>query len=399
MSLTKKGLAFKNGGLAWGATNSGKSYNIAHLAVDRYLTHPGLHFLIGSSLRLLKLQNVKDIRAIARRVGAPTTGVHTQDSTMRVGPSTVMVRAFTDVGDEEFIRSLHAGQSLWAEEVSKVPEVCYDMAVSRCDPDAPKWATCNPTHPQHWAKKRIDAGRWPHEDLWLLDDNPTLTPAEREAYAAQFTGIFHDRMIKGLWMAAEGLVYPSWQECSCEFDPGRPYLLAYDPAPVNTQAALCIQPQKDHYCVVDELYTRRGATLRKPREALEQIRARWGNPLIAMLDPAAYDHVYEATHFMKWRVLTPSTKEHVVTIPILNLVLAQHRLRVNAYHCPNTAAELYSVIYDEKSEKIANGQEDHATDALRYIAGILDADRPPPAVAPNTFQTRWDEHYAAQPTR
>lgn len=399
MSLIRKGLAFQHGGLAWGATNSGKSYNIAHLAVHNYATRPGLHFLIGSSLRLMKLQNVRDIRAIARKAGIPTTGVHSQDSTMRVGPSTVMVRAFTDVGDEEFIRSLHGGKSLWAEEVSKVPEICYDMAVSRCDADSPKWATCNPTHPLHWAKKRIDDGRWPHEDLWLLDDNPTLTPEEREAYAAQFTGIFHDRMIKGMWVSAEGLVYPIWQECSCEFDPRRPWLLAYDPAPVNTQAALCIQPQTDHYCVVDEMYTRRGATLRNPRAALEQIEAKWGTPLLAVMDPAAYDHVFEARHHMRWRVTSPRTKEHVLTIPILNLLLGQGRLRINAYRCPNTAAEFYSVVYDERREKIAPGQEDHATDAARYIAPSLEAELPLPVPAKRTMQHIWDEHYVTSATR
>ena len=391
MSLIRKGLAFLDGGLAYGATNSGKSYNIAHLAVHTYATSPGLHFLIGSSLRLMKLQNVKDIRAIARKAGIPTTGVHSQNSTMRVGPSTVMVRAFTDVGDEEYIRSLHGGKSLWAEEISKVPEVCYDMASSRCDVSAPKWATCNPTHPQHWAKKRMDAGRWPHYDLWLLDDNPTLTPEEREAYAAQYEGIFKDRMIDGKWVAAEGLVYPIWQECDCEFDPDKPWLLAYDPAPVNTQAALCIQPQRDHYCVVDELYTRRGATLRNPRSALEQIEAKWGRPLIAMLDPAAYDHTFEARHHMRWTVSAPQTKEHVLTIPVLNLLLGQGRMRVNSYRCPNTAAELWSVVYDERREKIAVGQEDHATDALRYIAPILEAEMPLPTPQKRTFRDIWRE--------
>ena len=392
--LPDKALAYRDGGLAWGATNSGKSYNIGKLALARYQSHPGLHLLVGASLRLLLLQIIPELRGHCRRFGIPMGRFNRATNTINIANSTLLVLGLAEAGDEERIRSLHNVRSLWAEEVSKMPEVCYDMAVSRCDPDAPKWATCNPTHPKHWAKQRIDAGRWLHQALWLLDDNPSLTPEERELYAAQFVGVFYARMIEGKWVAPEGLVYPHWRECSCVFDPERPWVLAYDPAPVNTQAAIAIQAQGDHWCAVDEIYTRHGQTLHRGIDALDVIRSRWGRPHAAVLDPAAWDHVHEAIYAMNWRVLGVN-KVYPDIIHDLQLLLEQGQLRLNPSTCPNAAAELYSVVYDSETEKYANGQEDHACDALTYVAQHIAALIPLPVKRRATFRDQWEATYLA----
>lgn len=393
--MIEKGLAYANGGLAWGATNSGKSYTIGELALARYQSHPGLHILGGASLRLMLLQVLPELRAHCRKYGIPMGRYNSRTSTVSIARSLLLVIGLQVAGDEERIRSLHNVKSFWGEELSKMPEVCWDMAVSRCDADAPKWGTCNPTHPKHWCKQRIDAGRWPHEDLWLLDDNPTLTPEQREAYAAQFVGVFYQRMIEGKWVAPEGLVYPHWRECSCVFDPLKPWVLSYDPAPVNTQAALAIQRQADHYCVVDEIYTRHGATLRRGIDSLDVIEGRWGRPHAAVLDPAAWDHVHEAVYAKGWTVL-PVDKTYPDIIHGLQLLLEQGQMRLNPATCPNAAAELYSVVYDSETEKYAERQEDHACDAMTYVAQHIEALLPMPGIRPDNFQTRWDRAYAAR---
>lgn len=405
--LPPKAASFRDGGLLWGATNSGKSYAVGHHALIRYATTKGKHLITCAKTNLVQRQIVPMLRDLAYQYGVPFEFVSTRNE-IQIGASLVYIVANAKVGDEMGLYSYHNVQSLWAEEISRQMELGHNFAVGRCDPFVPIWATCNPVGPTNWVKYRLDKGMWDHEAKFTIEDNPSLGPErveEIKRLARQSTDtLYYDRMIEGKWISPEGLVYPRWRECTCTFDQHAPYLLAYDPAPVNTQAAIAIQTKGGpgtgmdaHFCAVDEIYTRRGATLRNARAALEQIQARWGRPLLAVLDTAAYDHVHEATFYMRWNVTTPHTKEHVVTIPRLNLLLEQERLRVNPATCPNTAAELYSVIYDETKEKIANNQEDHATDALRYIAPRLEAEiLPAPAVRAPTFSEQWDEAYAAR---
>lgn len=297
----------------------------------------------------------------------------------------------------------------WLEEATLLTEDVFHAAESTLrDGDDPfLWLSYNRTTPTSWVKRLIEDGKEDELgnvfDFALVEarteDNKYLPAAYLERLK-RLPGHYRARDYENKWAAASGLVYPIWSECTCTFDPRRPYILAYDPAPVNTQAALCIQAQRDHFCIVAEIYTRHGATLRSGRDALDQIEARWGKPHVAVLDPAAYDHVHEATYYKHWTTLTPSTKEHIVTIPILRVLLEQRRLRVNPATCPNTSAELWSVVYDERREKIANEQEDHATDAMRYVSEFLEAEVLPMPRGPlPTFQDRWDEAYAARATR
>lgn len=78
---------------------------------------------------------------------------------------------------------------------------------------------CNPDSPSHWLKKRADAGK----TLMLEsrhEDNPTLWDRIKggwtelgAAYIAKLealTGVRYLRLRKGIWAAAEGMVYDGW---------------------------------------------------------------------------------------------------------------------------------------------------------------------------------------------
>lgn len=68
---------------------------------------------------------------------------------------------------------------------------------------------CNPAGPEHWIKRRADAGK-----LLMLEsrheDNPFATPAYLAKLDA-LTGVRYLRLRLGIWAAAEGMVYQdSW---------------------------------------------------------------------------------------------------------------------------------------------------------------------------------------------
>jgi phage terminase large subunit len=74
---------------------------------------------------------------------------------------------------------------------------------------------CNPTYPEHWANKRMQAGKTTrlisrHEDNPMLYDEAGNVTPNGAAYMAALdalTGVRYLRLRKGIWAAAEGTVY------------------------------------------------------------------------------------------------------------------------------------------------------------------------------------------------
>lgn len=88
-------------------------------------------------------------------------------------------------------------------------------------------ADCNPGHPTHWLNLRGQSGRTVflqsrHEDNpALFDDDGHITEAG-QAYMDKLdrlTGVRYLRLRKGIWAAAEGVVYEDWDENVHIIDP------------------------------------------------------------------------------------------------------------------------------------------------------------------------------------
>jgi phage terminase large subunit len=79
-------------------------------------------------------------------------------------------------------------------------------------------ADCNPDVPTHWLKGRCDTGatlmiHCRHEDNPVLfDNNGRLTDrgADYISKLDALTGVRYQRLRRGLWVAAEGLIYEGW---------------------------------------------------------------------------------------------------------------------------------------------------------------------------------------------
>ena len=206
--------------------HSDSRVNISHGAVRSAKT-------VGANVRWLKylldtpseynlLMVGKTLTSLERNVLLPISKL--------VGPSdyhytrslkTVSIygrKIMVEGGNDESAFSKIAGLTLggaYVDEASLIPESFWNMLISRLsEPGSQLFATSNPGNPSHYIKKgwldredELDLKAW----HFGLEDNPWLDPIYVAELKRQYTGLFYQRYILGLWVAGEGAVYPNFQ--------------------------------------------------------------------------------------------------------------------------------------------------------------------------------------------
>lgn len=195
-----------------GAIRSGKTLSsvIAWLDYCRY-GPPGPLAMIGKTHQALS-RNVLDVidelhpRAIRYTRGAPTA---------RIMGRLVHIFGAANAAAEGRIRGLTLAGA-YIDEATLVSKEFFQQVLGRMSvPGARLFATTNPDSPRHWLMQdylmreaELDLKRW----IFQLSDNPSLTTEYIRDISREFTGLFRRRMILGEWTAAEGAIYPEWDE-------------------------------------------------------------------------------------------------------------------------------------------------------------------------------------------
>ena len=100
------------------------------------------------------------------------------------------------------------------DEVALMPQSFVDQAIARTlsFANAKIWFNCNPESPNHWFYKEwiTNEDRKYKHLHFLMHDNPILTEKEIQRAESLFTGVFYDRYIKGMWVRAEGIIFPEF---------------------------------------------------------------------------------------------------------------------------------------------------------------------------------------------
>lgn len=117
-------------------------------------------------------------------------------------------------GKDEASYTLIQGRTLAGvllDEVVLMPRSFVEQALARCSVDGARlWFSCNPGSPHHWFYQEWIKRSREHNALYLhfeMTDNPGLSKRTLERYENMYAGIFYDRYVRGLWVAAEGIVY------------------------------------------------------------------------------------------------------------------------------------------------------------------------------------------------
>ena len=117
-------------------------------------------------------------------------------------------------GKDEASYTLIQGRTLAGvllDEVVLMPRSFVEQALARCSVDGARlWFSCNPGSPHHWFYQEWIKRSRERNALYLhfeMTDNPGLSRRTLERYENMYAGIFYDRYVRGLWVAAEGIVY------------------------------------------------------------------------------------------------------------------------------------------------------------------------------------------------
>ncbi|AEV51971.1 PBSX family phage terminase large subunit [Prescottella equi] len=204
-----------------GAVRSGKTIGslVAFLAGVAAAPEQGEIVVIGRTRDTIyrnligPLQNVAMYGTMVEHIrynrGAPTAEIFGR---------TVHVIGASDVRSEAVIRGMTISLA-YLDETTLVAEEFFNQLVARMSvPGSRIFTTTNPDGPRHWLKVNyIDrAEERGHKVFHFnLEDNRAYLPEGYiEGLEAQYTGLWHDRFVKGLWTMADGVIY----EC---FDPAR----------------------------------------------------------------------------------------------------------------------------------------------------------------------------------
>ncbi len=300
-----------------------------------------------------------------------------------------------DEGSQELVQGITAAGAFF-DEVALMPESFVNQATGRCSVDGSKmWFNCNPEGPAHWFKTGwIDKAK-EKGILYLhftMEDNLSLSERIKARYRAMYAGVFYLRYIKGLWRAAEGLIYTMFTDENLYTDEERPPALKYIGTRMiavdygTTNPCVFLDTWDDGQTIwVDREYrwdsrseeARRSANPQKTdKQYADDMAVFMGDKpedqCCIIVDPSAASFIVELRS-RGW-VVVPADNNVLDGIRKVSAMYARRTLRINR-NCKGLIAENQSYVWDEKAA--ARGEEgpvkqlDHGPDALRYRINAL----------------------------
>lgn len=303
--------------------------------------------------------------------------VSTRVLTVRCGDTTNWFYLFG--GKDESSYMLIQGITLAGvlfDEVALMPRSFVEQALSRAISfEQPKYFfNCNPESPNHWFYQEwIKNQRENTEHIhFLLEDNPILTPQMIERTKAMYSGVFYDRYIRGLWVVAEGLIYPMFNE-SCivdELPEKGEYYISCDYGTLNPfSAGLWCWDGKTATRIQEYYYSGRETQANKTdEEYFSEVEKLRGDLRIksVIVDPSAASFI-EVLRRHKYPV--QKAKNDVLPGILTTARLLQDGVIKIGKDCKDCIREFGLYRWDEKStEDRPIKENDHAMDDTRYFA-------------------------------
>lgn len=309
---------------------------------------------------------------------------HRADNLLVVSKGDVTNYFYIFGGKDERSQDLIQGITLagcFFDEVALMPESFVNQATGRCSVAGSKfWFNCNPDGPFHWFKTNwID--KLKEKNLiylhFTMDDNLSLSEEIKKRYRAMYTGVFFQRYILGLWVAAEGVIYDMFNAtshvCRTFQNMLSEYYVSCDYGTQNATVFLLWQKRTDGVwcCIREYYYSGRDEDAQKTDNEYANDLEKWlGGIKIKkiIVDPSAASFI---ALLKKRGYIVKKAKNDVLDgIRFVATLLNQHKIFFSS-SCINTIKEFNTYAWDTKASE--NGedkpikQNDHAMDAIRYF--------------------------------
>lgn len=282
-------------------------------------------------------------------------------------------------GKDESSAALIQGRTLAGvllDEVALMPRSFVEQALARCSVDGnKKWFSCNPESPQHWFYLEWIKKHDKRNALYLhftMRDNPGLTEKVIEQYESMFSGVFYDRFIRGLWVVAEGLVYPMFDERNItgEVPESGEYYMSCDYGTLNPfSAGLWCWNGKVATRVREYYYSGRDERSNKTDEEyyIELEKLAGDLPVKSVvIDPSAASFIEVIRRHKRFRV-QKAVNDVIPGIATTARYIQDGTIKVYR-SCKDAIREFGLYRWDEKStEDKPIKENDHAMDDIRYF--------------------------------
>lgn len=192
-----------------GSVRSGKTWISLVLWAFWVATMPpdGNYLMVAKTLTSLR-RNCLDL--LQTLVGKNNFSYSLSKKEGRLFGRLIYLEGVNDARAESKIRGMTL-QGAYCDELTLFTEDFFSMLLSRLScPGAKLIATTNPDSPQHWLKVKYIDRRAELDMLcmqFLIDDNPYLDPTYIANLKKEYSGVYYDRFILGLWKTADGLIY------------------------------------------------------------------------------------------------------------------------------------------------------------------------------------------------
>ena len=272
------------------------------------------------------------------------------------------------------------------DEVALMPRSFVEQALTRAiSCRRPKyWFNCNPESPSHWFYKEwIENKKENTTHLhFLLEDNPIMTEQMIERTKAMYSGVFYDRYIRGLWVIAEGIIYPMFGSETIVPTIERKYsryVISMDYGIQNPTAMLLWGFSDGVWYQVDEYYHsgRETSQQKTDQDYYDELERLAGDRYIDCLivDPSATSFIALVKQQRRFKV--KKAKNDVIDgIQKTASAIQQGKIKVNDC-CKNTIKEYGLYSWDMKADEDRPLKDnDHAMDATRYFVNTMNIMKP-----------------------
>ncbi len=275
----------------------------------------------------------------------------------------------------------------YCDEAETYPPEVWDMLGTRTDAEGVKiLATMNPGGPRAHMKinyidrlDEIDGRAW----HFTLDDNPFLSDKVKNRLKTQYTGLWYKRLILGLWVSADGVIYDIPEDKICVDEAPKTcdkYHVAVDYGITNPTHFLLFGRSQHTWYILKEWRWDSSKQMRQKTDV--ELSADLGKflewqgekivPNTIDVDPSATSFIVQARRDHPSLSIVYAMNPVVDGIRTTTTALATGKLKINRPECPILLQEYAGYAWDraqqERGEDVPVKLDDHAMDAMRYGA-------------------------------